>query len=111
MRRNFSQKIEKESAVKTTKTQTMKSISQKKNQDFLNIMYFHKRRIIVGGLFCAAYGTLCYNTTSHRLEAVRLGIAGSMANCICECAFHLIDTLNIRSKVQSTDNNKNSSTF
>ena len=98
MRRNFSQKIEKESG-KVTKAKSMKELSQKKNQDFVNLMYFHKRRIIVGGLFCTAYGALCYSTMTHSKEAVRLGIAGSIANCICECAFHLIDTLNIRSKV------------
>ena len=28
-----------------------------------------------------------------------MGIAGSLANMICECAFHIIDTINIRSKI------------
>merc|ERR1712070_374932 len=30
---------------------------------------------------------------------------------VCECAFHLVDTLNIRSKVTSKDNNAGKSTF
>ena len=64
-----------------------------------NILYFHKKRILIGLGFCTAYGLLCKKTTNHPSEAVRLGIAGSIGNMICECGFHIIDTVNIRSKV------------
>jgi hypothetical protein len=100
--RQFSAKIEKES-IKKSNPEKIKQISKKTNQDFLNLIYFHKRRFIIGSVFCGCYGYLCLNTKHHPWEAVRLGIAGSVANCVCECAFHLVDTLNIRSKVSSTD--------
>ena len=66
---------------------------------------------MVGSVFCGAYGLLCYKSKSHPSEAIRLGIAGSIATSVCECAFHLVDTLNIRSKVTSKDNNAGKSTF
>lgn len=66
---------------------------------------------MVGSAFCGAYGYVCYNTKNHQSEAIRLGIAGSIATMVCECAFHLVDTLNIRSKVTSKDNNAGKSTF
>ena len=44
------------------------------------------------------YGATCVATKNHHLEPIRLGIAGSLANLICECFFHIIDTVNIRAK-------------
>jgi len=64
-----------------------------------NLVYFHKKRIIIGLGFCTAYGLICRSTTNHPSEAIRLGIAGSIATMICECGFHIVDTVNIRSKV------------
>lgn len=62
-------------------------------------MYFHKRRIGIAFAFLTGYGILCYNTTKHPKENVRLAIAGSIANMACDCLFHIVDTVNIRSKV------------
>ena len=70
-------------------------------QSLGNFVYFHKKRIGIGLTFCGAYGLLCKYTTNHYSEAVRLGMAGSLANCACECVFHIIDTVNIRAKVDS----------
>ena len=72
---------------------------KKNKQSLVNFVYFHKKRISVGVGFCAGYALLCKSTISHKNEAIRLGIAGSLANCFCECAFHIIDTVNIRAKV------------
>lgn len=63
-----------------------------------NLLYFHKKRIAVSIGFSLTYYGLLRSTVEHPWEAVRLGVAGSLANCCCECAFHLIDTINIRSK-------------
>jgi len=53
----------------------------------------------VGAGFCTSYYWICKIGTTLPWETVRLGIAGSLANMICECAFHIIDTINIRSKI------------
>jgi hypothetical protein len=67
-----------------------------------NLVYFHKRRILVFFGFSASYGVACYSMTNFPVEAVRLGVAGSLANMICETGFHIIDTVNIRSKVSDS---------
>jgi len=36
---------------------------------------------------------------NHPSESMRLGVAGSVAMMIMEVAFHVVDTVNIRSKV------------
>ena len=64
-----------------------------------NLLYFYKKRIFVGSGFCVAFGIICKQNTNHKSEALRLGLAGAITNCICECSFHLIDTTNIRMKV------------
>jgi len=56
---------------------------------------------LVGSIFCGGFGIFCKKNTNHPSEAVRLGIAGAIANCICECGFHFVDTINIRMKVIS----------
>ena len=35
-------------------------------------------------------------------EIIRMGIAGSLANIICESAFHAVDTVNIRAKASES---------
>lgn len=67
--------------------------------NLVNIVYYNKKRILVGGLFCTGFGYTCNKNTNNSNEAIRLGFAGAIANCICECGFHFIDTLNIRMKV------------
>ena len=63
-----------------------------------NILYFHKRRIFIAIGFCTGYGLLCWDSTKYESETFRLGVAGSLAMLICECAFHLVDTVNIKMK-------------
>ena len=63
------------------------------------MVYFHKRRIAVGGAFCGVYYGICKHTVKSENELLRIGIAGSLANMIIETVFHIVDTVNIRSKV------------
>ena len=67
--------------------------------NLVNLVYWNKKRILVGGIFCTSFGYVCKKNTNNPNEAIRLGFAGAIANCICECGFHFIDTLNIRMKV------------
>ena len=92
---------------KVKSVDTIVALKNKRNffnanpKNILNLLYFHKRRLAVMSLFTMGYYGICYTNTGHASEAVRLGIAGSIANLICECGFHIIDTINIRSKVVS----------
>ena len=74
-------------------------------------MYFHKRRLLIGGAFTGSYLLLCKYATGFKSDVVRLGVAGSLANMVCECVFHVIDTINIRSKVQDSTQPQSKSTF
>ena len=57
---------------------------------------------MVSSTFCGFYGYTCYDARSWDNEILRMGMAGSLANIICDTSFHLVDTVNIRSKaVQS----------
>lgn len=71
----------------------------------------HKKRILVGIGFLGCYSYICKNTVDYKSESVRLAVAGSLANMICEVAFHIVDTINVREKVAdligtSVSNNK-----
>jgi hypothetical protein len=59
----------------------------------------HKKRILVGIGFVGCYSYVCKNTVNYKSESIRLAVAGSLANMICEVAFHIIDTINVREKV------------
>ena len=63
-----------------------------------NFAYFYRRRIGVSLLFCSAYGFTCYKAREWPYEALRMGVAGSLAHCAVECGFHAIDTVNINAK-------------
>ena len=70
----------------------------------LNFMYFHRRRIMVAGGFCSAYGYLSYMALSPKCnEVVRLGVAASQAHVIIEALFHFADTVNVRAKVSDSN--------
>lgn len=60
---------------------------------------------MVGAIFCSGYSLVCCRAKSQESEALRLGIAGSLANMLCETNFHVIDTINTRMKVRSGDQN------
>lgn len=76
-----------------------------------NIFYFQKRRIGVAVAFCGVYAYICKKTVDHPWEVVRLGVAGSIAHVFCECFFHVIDTVNIRSKVMDTSASQQRSNY
>ena len=69
--------------------------------NILNILYFHKRRVLVGIAFTSGYMAVCYRCKGLNSEAVRLGIAGSIATMVCDCVFHIMDTVNIRMKAKT----------
>ena len=48
--------------------------------------------------FCGGYSIMAYKGILIENEIIRMGIAGSLANIICESAFHAVDTVNIRAK-------------
>lgn len=73
--------------------------------NILNLLYFHKRRVMIAITFCTGYSALCYHSRDVNSEAFRLAIAGSIATMLCECAFHIMDTVNIRMKVKTGDKN------
>ena len=55
--------------------------------------------MFVGLGFIGLYFQLCKNTINHKSQSVRLAVAGSLANMLCEVPFHIIDTINVRAKV------------
>ena len=67
----------------------------------LNLIHFHRKQTLVGMGFCGGYGLLCYKGLYIENEVLRMGIAGSLANIICESAFHAVDTVNIRAKAST----------
>lgn len=62
----------------------------------------HPKRVAVTTAFCSAYLATSYSALGWKNEALRMGIAGSMASIICEGCFHLVDTVNIRAKAQES---------
>ena len=72
----------------------------------LSILYYHRRRALVAFGFCTGYWVLLQMTKNHWSESLRMGMAGSLANVICDSTFHLVDTVNIRSKVHDKCNRK-----
>ena len=72
---------------------TMNNIRQ-----ILNVLHFHRKQAFIGVAFCGGYGLLSYKAIRIENEIFRMGIAGSIANIICESAFHAVDTVNIRAK-------------
>jgi fluoride ion exporter CrcB/FEX len=54
--------------------------------------------------FCLGYGALVYKLGQSKSDAVRLGVAGSMAAMITDCSSFMMDTVNSRAKVEKTRN-------
>ena len=73
----------------------------KYGKKLINLLHFHRKQVLVGGVFVGCYATTCYKTRTFNNEIIRMGIAGSIANLVCECAFHAIDTVNIRAKART----------
>jgi hypothetical protein len=59
----------------------------------------HKARFFYTTAFATIMGLVCYYTIDHPSHVLRLGVAGSISGMTTECAFHVVDTVNIRSKV------------
>jgi|688.fasta_scaffold554405_1 hypothetical protein len=66
-----------------------------------NFLYFHKKQVALGLLFCSAYGYTCQKARYWNNEAFRMGVAGSLAHMCVECGFHVIDTVNINAKANN----------
>jgi hypothetical protein len=71
----------------------------KKGTNLFDFLYLHRRRIFVTAGFLCCYAGVCRRLRHSKIETVRLGIAGSLTTMICDCGFHIIDTVNIRAKV------------
>ena len=67
-----------------------------------NQLYFQRRRMLVSGAFCTAYAYTCYDALNWKNDVLRMGVAGSLANIAVETGFHVIDTVNIRSKATTS---------
>ena len=63
-----------------------------------NFVYFHRKRIFVNGAALTGIGTFMYTFKDSKDERMRIALAGCMALTIVESAFHMVDTVNIRSK-------------
>lgn len=73
----------------------------------LNFAHFHRRRILVAGIFTTTYSFACYKLTNpYYHEILRMGVAGSLANLVVESMFHFADTVNVRAK--TSDGNDSS---
>jgi hypothetical protein len=55
--------------------------------------------------FVGAYSGTCYTALKWNNDILRMGVAGSLANVLVETAFHVIDTVNIRSKAAAESAN------
>jgi len=55
--------------------------------------------IMFGALFLSGYGYTCHKARTHPSECFRIGVAGSLSAIACDSTMHVIDTINIRSKV------------
>ena len=56
---------------------------------------------MIGAAFCGGYSWICYKSLTIENEVIRMGVAGSLANIVCESAFHAVDTVNIRAKAST----------
>ena len=63
-----------------------------------NKFYFHRRPIGTTIAFCSVYTGISYNALSWENEYLRMGVAGSIAQVICETSFHCLDTVQIKAK-------------
>ena len=66
-----------------------------------NLLHFHRKQAMVGSTFVGCYGFACYKGQGINNDIIRMGIAGSLANLVCESAFHAVDTVNIRAKARA----------
>ena len=71
-----------------------------------NFIRTHKRQAAVSVAFVTGYTGICYNARTWKNDILRIGVAGSIANMLVETSFHVIDTVNIRSKAQAEMANK-----
>jgi len=46
------------------KNKLSRDMASKQGANVLNMLYFHKRRLIIGGTFCGVYGLFCKEMTS-----------------------------------------------
>ena len=53
--------------------------------------------------FTGAYSLVCYRSITIENEIFRMGVAGSLANTVVEAGFHVMDTINVRTKVSESN--------
>jgi len=70
-----------------------------------NFCYFHRRRIGVNILMVSMLSGVAYNFKDSDNEILRMAIAGCLAHTTVETSFHMVDTVNIRSKANPTSGN------
>jgi hypothetical protein len=63
-----------------------------------NFIYFHRRRIGINALAVTTFGGLAYKCQGHPNENLRMAFGGCIAHVAVETSFHMMDTVNIRSK-------------
>ena len=63
-----------------------------------NFFYFYRRRIGVNLVAVTSMALLAYKFKENKNEAVRIAVAGCFSHVCVESFFHMIDTVNIRSK-------------
>lgn len=49
-------------------------------------------------MFTLAYFGVIYKLKDYPYEPLRIGFVGSLTNLVSECVFHVLDTVNVRSK-------------
>ena len=57
---------------------------------------------MVAGTFMTTYGYCCNRFRTHENDLLRMAFAGSLANLVVESMFHVVDTVNIRTKLSET---------
>ena len=70
----------------------------KQAKNVQNFFYFHGRRIAVNVCFLSSFSLFVYKNLENENEILRIALAGCISHTTVETGFHMIDTVNIRSK-------------
>lgn len=66
-----------------------------------NFAYFNRNQIAFTALFLFGYSATCVRALNWDSDLLRMGVAGGLAHTTCECLFHVMDTVNIRTKAST----------
>ena len=70
-----------------------------------NFCYFHRRRIGVNIMTVSMLSGMVFKFKNTENEVVRMACAGCLAHTLVETSFHMVDTVNIRSKANPSSGN------